>query len=126
MRASSVANEIVTQQVEPIEAAPVMGTYSALRLTPGTTHVDRSTHYLTEARSHYTTSAVIVAALAVFAGVLALAIGLGDVSLPFITPRGFMLTGGALLLTATWLYSEGRVLERRGSRPVPIERDRQH
>ena len=55
MRASSVANEIVTQQVEPIEAAPVMGTYSALRLTPGTTHVDRSTHYLTEARSHHRT-----------------------------------------------------------------------
>jgi len=70
-----------------------------------------STH-LVEARRHYTTSAVLVGSMAALAGVLALALILTDSSLPFITPTGFMLTGGALLLTSLWLYSEGRAIER--------------
>ena len=70
-----------------------------------------STHQV-EARSHYTTSAMLVGALAALAGALALALSLANASLPFITPTGFMLTGGALLLTSLWLYSEGRAIER--------------
>lgn len=85
-----------------------------------------STGRLAEARSHYTTSARVVIALAVIAAALALSIAVAGVSLPFITVRGFLLTGGALLLTAAWLYGEGRALERRARGGVASGRDHRH
>ena len=56
---------------------------------------------------------MIVIALAVIAGALALALAATGAALPFITVGGFLTTGGALVLTAAWLYSEGRALDRR-------------
>jgi hypothetical protein len=83
-----------------------------------------STRPLAEARSQYTTSAAVVIALAGVAAALALVISVADASLPFLTVRGFLLTGGALLLTATWLYGEGRALERSAGGGVASGRDR--
>lgn len=84
-----------------------------------------ATRWVAEARSHYTTCASVLVALALTAAALAGAISVADVTLPFITVGGFLLTGGALALTAAWLYGEGRALERSARRGVARGRDHQ-